>query len=51
MEKKRLYTIAWRQLYNNKVPAVVPADPIESALKSGNFAEAKAVIQQIKNKL
>jgi hypothetical protein len=51
MEKKQLYTIAWRQLYDHRVPAVVPSDIIELALKSSNFAEAKLVIQQIKNKL
>lgn len=49
MEKKRLYTIAWRQIYG-KAPHA-PIDPIELALKTSKFEEAKAIITQIKSKL
>ena len=50
-EKKQLYTIAWRQLYDHRIPAVAPADPVELGLKASKLEEAKAIIQQIKNKL
>lgn len=52
MNNKPLYTITWRQLYNyTPSPQYYHVDVVELALNHSNFAEAKAVIEQIKSKL
>jgi len=50
MSSKLLYTIAWRQLYDCD-PQYYQIDVVELALNHSNFAEARAVIEQIKSKL
>jgi len=50
MDKKReLYTIAWRQVYNDWSNEL--ADPIELALLDSDFKQALELIEKVKNQL